>query len=140
MTSRRRVPLVTALAVWIGASTPVVGTGPLAAQEAPDTTPATSASYAVVLASRLNVRAEPSLDATVRFAVERSDTLCVLGVIDDWADVRTRSVPGDPTSVRRGYVARGFISEHRPTAERLAALGCAARGLDPPARDINPPV
>lgn len=76
-----------------------------------------------MITSSLNVRAGPSLEGDVVGAVGRGDQLCVLRVVDDWAEVRSPATVGDAVE---GFVSRGFISERRVSAEELAEMGCSA--------------
>ena len=99
---------------------------PVAAQAAGGTDDATG--YAVVLAARLNVRGAPSLDAQVLATVARGDTLCVVSVRDDWAEVFAPT-DGAPGETLQGYVARGFLAERRGPQSALAEVGCTGLRL-----------
>ena len=93
-----------------------------AAAQAPPAEP--PGSVAVVMVARLNVRAEPRLDAQTVGSAVRGDTLCALSVSSDWVEVRTPAVLADGVETR-GFVARGLVSEARVTAGRMRELGCA---------------
>lgn len=101
------------------------------AQEAP----ARATGIAIVLASSLNVRAQPRLDGAVLGAVVRGDTVCVLGVESDWLHVRVRSPKNSPATDAEndvaalppalvGYASRGFLSERRLSADDVIRAGC----------------
>lgn len=92
-----------------------------------------STGVAVVLASSLNVRAAPRLDGAVVGALQRGDTVCVVGRESDWLRVR-RPVVGQPEAGSadqdgrrgqlQGFAARGFLSETRLAPAELRAAGC----------------
>jgi hypothetical protein len=95
---------------------------------AQSTTPPRPASgYAVVLASALNIRERPALDAPVVAVATRGEQLCVLRVEEDWAEVVARAPAGGTLGAARrarGYVSRGFIANRSATPEELLRMGC----------------
>lgn len=99
------------------------GASALAAQQAPR--PSVPRALGLVLASSLNVREAPALDADVRASVPRGDTLCVIAVEGDWARVRVRGRAD--ASVLEGFASRGFLSEVRVAASVLESAGCGPR-------------
>lgn len=83
--------------------------------------------YAVVLASALNIRERPALDAPVVAVAARGEQLCVLRVEADWAEVVARVPAGgtvDAAPRAQGYVSRGFIANRSATREELLSMGC----------------
>lgn len=112
-----RTVVVGCVLVLVAAALPRVSHAQLSDPTAP------AIAYAVVLASSLNVRAAPSLSADIEGRAPRRSTLCVVRIVDDWAEVRT------PTDVRprvRGFVSRGFVSERRVANPELQELGCGS--------------
>ena len=95
---------------------------PGSAQQSSEPRPARA--LGVVLASSLNVRAAPTLGADVRASVPRGDTLCILVVDGDWAEVRLQRRSSD-ARVLEGFASQGFLSEIRVTAETLTSAGCS---------------
>ncbi len=95
------------------------GASPAEAQLSDPSTPAIS--QALVLASRLNVRASPSLSGDVRGSAPRGASLCIIRIAGEWVEVRT---PVGERPALHGFVSRGFISERRVSAAELEELGC----------------
>ncbi len=103
----------------------VVMAGPVAAQQATPSPPARA--LGVVLASALNVRTAPALDADVVTTVARADTVCVLSVEGDWAKIRLPTSSSE-APVLEGFASRGFLSEVRVAASTLQRAGCGSPG------------
>lgn len=97
-----------------------------ASSQEPSSSPPARA-LGVVLASSLNVRAAPGLNADVRTTAARGDTLCIVSVDGDWARVRLPRDSGSP-EVMEGFASRGFLSEVRVVADDLETAGCGRQG------------
>jgi hypothetical protein len=117
MRSLRFLALLTVVAL------PGVGATPLAAQEGGGPQVEVNA-YLVVLASRLNIREAPALDAPVAGVALRGQRLCAVRYSGDWAEVRTVPSAGDGAPTVVGFASRGFLSEVRAEVAELERLGC----------------
>ena len=81
---------------------------------AQSTTPSRPASgYAVVLASALNIRERPALDAPVVGVATRGEHLCVLRVEEDWAEVVARAPAGGDTGCGPARAGLRLARVHR---------------------------
>lgn len=129
--SRARLAAVCRIALPV-----LVTAHPLSARQARGQTGPEPSAYLVVIASRLNIREAPTLDARVVGSAARGERLCALRYQGDWAEVRTPGTATSPAGRTRGFVSRGFVSETRATREQLQAMGCGAevrgRGVNDP--------
>lgn len=123
---RAILPATTAIATSIGHAYPC-------AAQASEPRPELSA-YLVVLAGGLNIREVPDLGARVVGVAGRGDRLCVIRYEGSWAEVVAPATSIEPR--RRGFVARGFVSEIRAGRAEMEAMGCP---LPPPGGGRDPP-